>query len=207
MFNKDRPSLDELPSSAQLLRSTVIAGASAVIILFAVVLPAEYGLDPTGAGRVLGLTEMGEIKQELSDEAERDRLLDQATGDQSSLLHGILGLVIGTAHAQVAETWSDVVTFTLDPGETYEVKLAMKEGDLANYRMVVEGGRVNFDLHAHGSGKSTTYEKGRGSTGSEGQLVAAFEGNHGWFWRNRDKESLTVTLQVRGTYAELKQGN
>ena len=199
--------MEELPSSAQLLRSTVIAAASAVLILFAVVLPAEYGLDPTGAGRVLGLTEMGEIKQELSDEAEQDRLLDKATGDQSSLLDGVLSLFIGTAHAQVTETWSDVVAFTLDPGETYEVKLAMKEGDLADYRMLVEGGRVNFDMHAHGGGKSTTYKKGRGSTGSEGQLVAAFDGDHGWFWRNRDKESLTVTLQVRGTYDELKQGN
>ena len=82
----------------------------------------------------------------------------------------------------------------------------MNEGDVAGYRMVIEGGRVNFDLHAHGRGQSITYEKGRGSTGSEGELVAAFSGNHGWFWRNRDKTPLTVTLQLRGTYSALKQG-
>ena len=32
-------------------------------------LTAEYGTDPTGVGNVLGLTEMGEIKQQLAREA------------------------------------------------------------------------------------------------------------------------------------------
>ena len=70
MFNAEKPSLEELPSSAQLLRSTVIAAVSALVILVTVVMPAEYGIDPTGIGRVLGLTEMGEIKQELAREAD-----------------------------------------------------------------------------------------------------------------------------------------
>ena len=33
------------------------------------VLPAEYGIDPTGVGRALGLTQMGEIKVQLAEEA------------------------------------------------------------------------------------------------------------------------------------------
>jgi hypothetical protein len=80
----------------------------------------------------------------------------------------------------------------------------MEEGDTAEYRMIVEGGRVNFDMHGHGSGQSVSYEKGRGSAGSEGGLIAAFAGEHGWFWRNRDDQDATVTLQVRGEYSELK---
>ena len=70
MFNSDKPSLDQLPSTARLVKSTVLALLSAIAILVTVVLPAEYGIDPTGAGRVLGLTEMGEIKNELAKEAE-----------------------------------------------------------------------------------------------------------------------------------------
>ena len=76
MFNAEKPSLDELPSAAQLKKSTLIAAASALAILVTVVLPAEYAIDPTGVGRVLGLTEMGEIKSQLSDEAEADRQLE-----------------------------------------------------------------------------------------------------------------------------------
>ena len=71
MFNAKKPSLDELPSSAQLIRSTAIAAASAVAILVTVVLPAEYNIDPTGIGGVLGLAEMGEIKTQLAEEIAR----------------------------------------------------------------------------------------------------------------------------------------
>jgi hypothetical protein len=209
MFNAQKPSLEELPSSAQLLRSTVIAAVSAAAILVAVVLPAEYGIDPTGAGGILGLTEMGEIKTQLADEAEADRLLElEATGgDQSSFLDGIFDLFVGSAHAQEAEVWRDETTFTLAPGDSAEWKLVMTEGQTAEYRMLVEGGRVNFDLHGHGGGQSVTYEKGRGSTGDEGDIVAAFDGEHGWFWRNRDSQPATVTVQVRGEYAEFRDAS
>ena len=207
MFNAQKPSLDELPSSAQLIRSTIIAAVSAVAILVTVVLPAEYGIDPTRIGSVLGLTEMGELKTQLAEEAEADRQMDQAAGEQSSLLNDVFGLFVGAAHAQEAETWRDETTFTLEPGDTAEWKLVMKEGQTAQYRMLVEGGRVNFDLHGHGGGESVTYAKGRGSAGDEGEIVAEFDGEHGWFWRNRDDLASTVTIQVRGEYAEFKDAS
>ena len=72
MYNSDPPTRAELPTSRQLLRSTVIAVIVAAVLLALVVLPAEYGIDPTGVGRLLNLTEMGEIKQQLAEEAEAD---------------------------------------------------------------------------------------------------------------------------------------
>lgn len=207
MFNTEKPSLEELPSSAQLLKSTILAAVSAVVILFTVVLPAEYGIDPTGIGRAIGLAEMGEIKTQLAEEAEADRMLDAAADEQSSLLEDVLGLFVSAAHAQEAEVWRDEISFTLAPGASAEWKLVMTEGQTAEYRMLVEGGRVNFDLHGHGSGQSVTYEKGRGSSGAEGTILASFDGEHGWFWRNRDKSEVTVTVQVRGEYAEFKNAS
>ncbi|WP_417261809.1 transmembrane anchor protein [Celeribacter sp.] len=210
MFNAEKPSLEELPSSAQLLKSTFIAAVSAVAILVAVVLPAEYGIDPTGVGKVIGLAEMGEIKTQLAEEAEMDRQMMEAEGEQSSLLDDFFGLFVSAAYAQEtqeAEVWRDEITFTLAPGDSAEWKLVMAEGQSAQYRMIVEGGRVNFDLHGHGSGQSVTYEKGRGSTGSEGAILAGFDGEHGWFWRNRDNTDVTVTVQVRGEYIEFKDAS
>ena len=207
MFNAEKPSLDELPSSAQLIRSTVIAAASAVVILVTVVLPAEYNIDPTGIGGVIGLAEMGEIKTQLAEEAEADRQLGLEGQEESSLLNDIFGLFVGAAHAQDAEIWRDETTFILAPGDSAEWKLVMQKGQTVEYRMLVEGGRVNFDMHGHGGGNSVTYEKGRGSTGDEGQILAAFDGEHGWFWRNRDKAAVTVTIQVRGEYAEFKDAS
>lgn len=52
-----------------LIRSTLMAGGGALAILTFFWLPAEYGVDPTGVGGLLGLTDMGEIKQQLAGEA------------------------------------------------------------------------------------------------------------------------------------------
>lgn len=59
-------------TSGGLIRSTLVSGAAALGVLGVVYLPAEYGMDPTGFGAVLGLTEMGQIKQQLYAEAEAD---------------------------------------------------------------------------------------------------------------------------------------
>ena len=205
MYNSQKPSVDDLPSAAQLLKSTIIAAVSAVGILTTIVLPAEYGIDPTGIGRVLGLTEMGEIKSQLAKEREQDQQAGVTSEDLSSVIDNIKDLFAISAHAQETNTWSDEVTFTLIPGEGIEWKLVMNQGAVAQYQWITNGGRVNFDLHGDGSGNSITYEKGRGQTDASGTITAAFNGNHGWFWRNRDNVDVTITLQLQGEYSELKQ--
>jgi len=72
MYNTDFPTRAELPTRAQLRRSMLIALASACAILVTIVLPSEYAVDPLGVGRALGLTEMGEIKTQLAEEARQD---------------------------------------------------------------------------------------------------------------------------------------
>jgi len=42
----------------ELLRGTILAAVVAAVILAVAVLPAEYGIDPTGAGHALGLTKL-----------------------------------------------------------------------------------------------------------------------------------------------------
>ena len=64
----------------------------------------------------------------------------------------------------------------------------MTVGATASFSWTVEGGVANHDLHGDGGGRQVTYELGRGVPGHEGTLQAAFDGNHGWFWRNRGSE-------------------
>ena len=52
MYNANKPNLDELPSSPQLIRSTIVAALVAVVLLVTIILPAEYGIDPTRIGSV-----------------------------------------------------------------------------------------------------------------------------------------------------------
>ena len=204
MYNSEKPNKEDLPSTRQLVRSTLIALASAIVILFTVILPSEYGIDPTRIGAVLGLTEMGEIKRQLADEAEADRQSEVRHTQPSTWFAKLGTLLMPTARA-AEHTWRDEVSFSLEPGEGIEWKLVMTQGDVAVYRWETDGGRVNFDLHGDGSGQSIAYEKGRGTRGAQGTLEAPFSGNHGWFWRNRDKRTVTVTLRTRGAYRMLKR--
>ena len=46
------------------------------------------------------------------------------------------------------------------------------------------------------------YKKGQAVPSDTGVLVAAFDGMHGWFWRNRTTVAVTVTLRVAGDYRD-----
>jgi len=232
-----------------LVRSTMIAAVSAGAVLVLAWLPAEYGVDPTGFGALTGLTEMGEIKQQLATEAEADaqlalaqstlsplaastapqeivQRLDRIEAQLATLVAGIgpapaaeqeppSGLAapvaaqptpaaVAEASAQSTSEWRDEVSYTLNPGEGIEVKLAMQEGQTARFAWTANGGVVNFDLHGDGGGQKISYEQGRAVLELEGALTAAFTGNHGWFWRNRSDAPVTVTLRTAGDYAELR---
>ena len=78
-----------------------------------------------------------------------------------------------------------------------------RQGQVARFAWTANGSVVNFDLHGDGSGQNISYERGRAVPGADGILTAAFTGNHGWFWRNRDRQDVTVTLYVRGDYSEM----
>lgn len=247
-----------------LIRSTLIAAGAAGAILVLFWLPAEYGIDPTGVGALTGLTEMGEIKQQLAAEAEADAQAAAAAAvappapaavavpaeivqrlDRIDAQLAALAAVIGAPPAAVepaapapveapavaaapevstaaptapaaadpveaavaeaaAPEWRDEVSYTLNPGDGIEVKLAMEEGQVARFAWTANGSVVNFDLHGDGGGQSISYEQGRAVPEASGDLTAAFTGNHGWFWRNRTEAPVTVTLRTGGDYSEMR---
>lgn len=220
MFNSKAPSLNELPSSQQLLRSTVIALIVAIVLLVTVVMPSEYAIDPTGAGRMLGLTQMGEIKQQLAEEAAAELAAPVAQAREV-----VQPVAQPTPEVPVSEAVSPAVlvapsepevaglkhemSIDLAPGQGAEIKLEMIKGAKVNYAWTANGGQVNYDTHGdpynaprdfyHG------YGKGRFTPEDSGVLEAAFDGKHGWFWRNRTDKPVTVTLRTQGDYIAIKR--
>lgn len=216
-----------------LIRSTIKAFVAAAAILVFLVLPAEFGVDPTGVGRLLGLTEMGEIKQQLASEAEADQanVLAASLGSIDNRLAAIereikrlgeLGkkgeeaVLNSTETAQTlpsdptvpanspgSQIWRDTFSYTLLPSQGIEVKLVMSKGDRAEFEWDAGGAVLNHDTHGDGSGQSITYIQGRGVSGEKDVLTAAFSGNHGWFWRNRTDAPVTLTLRAKGEYERM----
>ena len=196
MFNAQLPTEKDLPTSAQLLKSTIIAIMVAIILLVMVILPAEYGTDPTGVGKLLGLKEMGEIKMNLLDEFQKESSQENAVSSMD------------IDHTEDIIENEDVVEQTLEPGQAIEIKLEMKSGALVQYKWETSKGGLNYDLHGDGykgSQKFVSYKKGRMVQSDSGELQAEFDGYHGWFWRNRENFSVTVILQTSGDYIQIKQ--
>lgn len=214
MHNVHKPDSSEVLTSAKLLRSTGVAALVAGALLVTVVLPAEYAVDPTGVGQVIGLTEMGRVKRSLAAEAEQEAAADaadpatpqalQAPANAPSAAQPQAAAAAG-ATTSAAAPRTDVTTLTLAPDQGAEIKLAMREGASARYVWETDGGRVNFDVH--GDWPGTSYHGyGKGSDARvEDVLTAAADGSHGWFWRNRTDAPVTITLRTSGDYAEIKR--
>ena len=200
MFNVKQPTEKDLPTSAQLLKSTIIAIIMIVILFVMVILPAEYGTDPTGVGKLLGLKEMGDIKMSLLEESQNESLQESEP----------FSIFSDSVEAEkISNTINeDEVEITIEPGKAIEIKLEMKIGDVVQYEWRTIKGGLNYNLYGDGykgSKKSINYKKGRMVPSDSGELKAEFDGYHGWFWGNREKFSVTVILQTSGDYIRIKQ--
>lgn len=97
---------------------------------------------------------------------------------------------------------------TLKPGDTAEVKAFMKVGDELTYTWKTTGGKLNYEFHGEplnaASNVFTSYGKGSADK-VEGSFKPKFNGTHGWFWRNRTSQTITVTVTTKGRYEKLER--
>ena len=191
MNSSSLPTAGDLPSLHQLNRATLLAFVGAGAILVTTILPAEYGVDPLGTGRLLGLTRMGEVKQ-------AEHAAEETAASTVSAAAPVVAPSTTPATTQSAE-----VKITLAPDEGREVKADMRAGDRFAYRWSTGGPEVRFELHGEEHGapadEYTSYEKGT-SAGETGSFQAPFDGMHGWYWRNRTSGPVTVTVTANGTF-------
>lgn len=207
MTSSPQPSPNELPSPARLRRATLIAIGVAVFLLVTIVMPAEYGKDLTGVGRLLGLTEMGEIKQQLAREAAAAEAAERAAAGGGAT-GGAAAASIPAAATATAASRADTVLISLAQNEGKEVKVLMSQGAQASFSWAATGGAVNFDQHGDSTGAPSSYipyKRGTNVEADSGVLTAAMDGGHGWFWRNRSGRPVVVRLIVAGDYSELKR--
>ena len=180
--------MTDLPahSPRQLLISTAIALVVAALILFVVVLPAEYGLDPTGAGRAIGLLRLGEAKRVAA---------NQTSGE--------------VMHAHPRKPFNGNVTIQMGGREELEYKATLAQGEPMFYSWRVQGGPVYFEFHGEPTEGEwpkdyfRSYEIKESSLAEQGSFVAPFTGRHGWFWRNLSDEPAVITLEAVGYYSKL----
>lgn len=193
--------LANAPSRSQVLKGTAVAVLIGVLLLTFVVLPAEYGVDPTGIGARIGLKAMGAASDQEEDEpTQTDDAADPAAASTPIS-------VFDAVWKSDVPFRTDEMSLTLQPNEGGEIKALMQPGERLVFSWTAEGGAVNFDMHGEetnaGNDEFTSYWKGRAATNGSGAFQAPFAGTHGWYWRNRGSEPVTVRVKTSGYYEKL----
>jgi len=160
--------------------SSIIASLSAFFVLIAFIAPAEYGIDPTGLGKRLGLIALAQKPVQTTNKS----IMQCPTGAKSA-------------------DWQDIVLITVPAHSELEYKFYIAADELLNYEWSADGAALYFDFHGEPKGNTTGYFKSyQISTLSKasGSEKMPFTGSHGWYWKNKTAENVQITLKTKGQY-------
>ena len=168
-----------------------VVGAVVAAVGALVVLPTEFGRDPTGFGAATGL--------------------DALAPDRG----GVVASDGAPAHFFPTAYKTETLRIELGEFEEVEHKFLMDEGASMVYSWRVESdqpirhGGVYYDFHGHPDeanaadypeGFFQSYREEQEAVAGNGSLVAPFPGHQGWFFLNLEEGPVTVVVEVSGFY-------
>lgn len=194
----------EPASKTRLLKATGIAVLVALILLFVAILPAEYGIDPLGTGKALGLTGLA------------------ASGDGAPAAPAAAGPELaaptmkGTFVDQPKGYKVDSREIKLGQGDGIEIKYHMAKGAGMVYSWTVSPAeKVFYEFHGEpdvkpaGAGEdyyvSYDLDDKVGKTEYHGSFTSPDTGIQGWFWENQSGAAVTIKLVTAGFYDYILQ--
>ena len=158
-----------------LIKASIIAICIAVVVFLTIVLPAEYGIDPTGAGKTLGLTV----------------LADEGSPDDLQITQSIY---------QFQESEASIL---VPANKGVEYKFTMEKHANLTYEWHSDSALLHVDFHGEPKGDTTGYFESytiADSAEMKGSMTVPFDGIHGWYWKNNSDKDVTVTLKTKGYY-------
>ena len=189
-----------------IIKQVIIALVIGTVLLVSAVLPAEYGIDPLGIGKVTGFSKL--------------YVGDAGTETLASGPHKILKLENVGSPADVAkpatadnpppatqmEERTDQVSVVIPAGEGLEYKVNMLKHGQLKYEWITDNGELYFDFHGEVKNNSNYFESYTiaYSNNMVGSFIAPFEGPQGWYFKNNSNENITVKIKMKGQYL-LKQ--
>lgn len=198
------------PTRKKLLIGSAAALGVAAVALVVFVLPAEYGIDPTGAGKALGLTKLSEGPENvyLKRGQARTNVLFPIDGAETPGRFAVRDLFAekGVNFPADAQLQSDRFEVELLPYEGIELKYVLDKGAPMFFSWHATA-PVNVDMHSHpfdGGTEATESFVIADLRSQNAVYVAPFTGIHGWYWQNRTLEPVTLTLEATGAFTASK---
>ena len=209
MTTNNQPNLNK----GQLLKSLIIALIIGAIVLLTAVLPAEYGLDPLGTGKLFGFSKLYQGNEKI----ESNEIYSSLNFKKIKI--GKLGSPLSVPKPSEADNpppevqypqREDTIEVVVPAEKGIEYKFKSLKYGSTKYEWVTDEGIVYIDFHGEvkqeNPPKNVFYESYTlaYSNNMAGTLTAPFEGKHGWYFRNETKEDIIVTIRLNGNYELFK---
>lgn len=204
----NNPDTSRANPARRLLVSVAVAAVAGMLLVFAVIMPAEYGIDPLGTGRLLGLESM------TAEPTRTIEITDVIGGNEtvSEVEIPDYGDPVPLPNPAVHQDETEVPRRTtmevaIGAFEETEIKTVLTEAKVILYSWSVDQGDIYSDFHGHapefGPEFFVRYEEHQEGSGNDGSLVAPFTGEHGWYWLNYNEYPVVVTLTVEGYFDDI----
>jgi hypothetical protein len=164
------------PSVRKILLATAGAAVVAAIILITAVLPAEYGIDPLGTGRLMGLT-------------------DLAGNSTAAIKRQDAAYRTNTASFELGPYEFVEFKYRLEQGATMVYSWTSTGPVIYDFHSEPDGAPQGY---------AESFDKAQ-SPAAHGSYTAPFSGIHGWFWENPNPKPVTITLTTAGFYSAAQE--
>ncbi|RUA29110.1 MAG: hypothetical protein DSY77_15450 [Bacteroidetes bacterium] len=200
----------QILNKKQLLKATLVAIVLGALVLVTAVLPAEYGIDPTGVGKTLGFSKLyiendDDTSETLTVTDENRPVIRLEKAGSGPDVAVPSEAFLPAPDTQYSER-TDEVTVTVPAGKGIEYKINVLKYGKVKYEWLTNSGVLYFDFHGEVKQKikpEQVYFESYTiaySNNMVGTFLAPFEGKHGWYFRNSSDKDITVNLRLKGQY-------
>ncbi len=197
---------------SKIIKATIIALVVGALLLVVAVLPAEYGIDPTGAGKLLGFSKLYVPESNQTNDlgmmvstSNLPLIKLEKAGSGSDVARPLEA--DNPAPEEQLATREDETKVVVPAGKGIEFKINMLKYGTMKYEWTTTNNEVlYFDFHGEVKQKEEVKEVYfesytiSNSHNMVGTFLAPYEGKHGWFFRNTSNEDVTVNLRLKGQY-------
>ena len=200
----------QIVEKKEIIKAVLFALVLGIVILVSAVLPAEYGIDPIGTGKLFGFSKLY-VPEDAPDglattTVKTFPLIKMEKAGSGPEVKRPVEADNPAPEKQYAER-EDTVEVIVPAGKGIEYKTYMLKGGKMKYEWKTNDGTVYLDFHGEvkqAKAVNDVYFESYTlaySNNMVGTFYAPFEGKHGWFFKNNENTAITVTLKLNGQYS------
>lgn len=197
-----------LNNKRKILKSIILAFFIGTIVLLVAVLPAEYGIDLLGTGKLFGFSKLHNKEVEMNKTSTTGLNFKKITlndvGSSTDILKPIEAN--NPPPKQQFLKREDVIKVIVPAKKGIEYKVKMLKYGSMKYEWSTTDQIIFTDFHGEvkqdNPPKDVFYESYTVaySNNMGGTLTAPFEGKHGWYFKNLIDNDVVVVIKLKGEY-------